>query len=102
MKALLMTDISHIASLVVQARPEGLDLTVDRLLGIVGIEVHAKGDNGKIVVVMEVPDTPSLNDRIRTIEAIPDVINAVLIYHQVDEPDHEFQPINNEEKQLPC
>ncbi len=97
-----MPDILHIASLVVQARPESLDQTVGTLSEIEGLEVHAKGDNGKIVIVMEIPDTNALNDRIRIIETIPEVINAVLVYHHVDEPGTPIPSVNNEEKQLPC
>lgn len=100
-----MPEEIHIASLVVQALPENLVSVATAITEMDGVEIHAKGDNGKIVVVLEAPGTRGLTDKVSEIERIPSVVSAQLIYHQIDDDDLDDNEISvsaNKEKILSC
>jgi nitrate reductase NapD len=78
-----VSDIVHIASLIVRARRESEHAVAERLIKVPGVEVHAVQD-GKIIVVLEATTESGLADLMETIRAEPGVVLVNLAYHQVE------------------
>lgn len=74
-----------IAGLVVHTKPENRVDVSGRLALLAGVEVHAIGDDGKLVVTVEELD-PSIRvaDVVTDINNIQGVINASLVYSHTD------------------
>ncbi|MEQ8739271.1 MAG: chaperone NapD [Rhodospirillales bacterium] len=85
----LGTPVAHIASLLIQARPENLAKVEAELTEITGVESHGDGGPGRLIVTVEVENDTGLMDAVNRIQFTPGVINASLVYHQVDEGDAE-------------
>jgi len=78
---------AHIASLLVHALPaklEGIAAAIDELGGA---EVHAKDPVGKILVTLESENEAEILSRISEIQDMDSVLNAVLVYHEVELPE---------------
>lgn len=78
-----MDDTLHIASLVVLARPELFDAVKANLRLLDDVELHHESAAGKLVVVLEAAHESRILQRIEQINAIPGVLNAALIYHEL-------------------
>lgn len=74
----------HIASLVVHAPPARAARVEEALLRIPGAEVHARTDNGKLVVTLEADTAQAMNERVAQIQRIAGVLSAALIYQCSD------------------
>jgi nitrate reductase NapD len=75
----------HISSLVVQAVPAAAEAAARLIGGIPGAEVHGRGPTGKLVVTLETSDAAGVLLQIDAIRALPGVLLAELVYHQVEE-----------------
>ena len=72
----------HLASLVVQVRPERQDAlcaALDRM----GVEVHA-AQGGKLVVTIEAPDEAALADTMNRMNLLDGVYSATLVFHSYE------------------
>ena len=76
---------AHIVSLIVQARPEEMPVIQLHLDNMKGIEVHATGDNGRMVVTAEALSDSQLIAQIGDIESTKGVILVSLVYHQIED-----------------
>ena len=76
---------THISSLVVHSRPEAMPDAIARIAALPNAEVPKQDARGKFVVLLENTDQASILDDIRTIESMNGVINATLVYHQIDD-----------------
>lgn len=85
LKANFSKPTPHIASLMVQARPEHIQSLTPELNKMAGVEVHASADNGRMVVTVEADNDQHLLDLITAIEMRDHVINASLVYHQIED-----------------
>jgi len=74
----------HVASLLVQAWPERIAGLIPVLNGIAGVEVHDNDERGRVIVTVEAANDAGLIGAITNIERTDGVINASLVYHQVD------------------
>lgn len=74
----------HISSLVVHARPEGLEAIETAIGDLAGAEVHGVSAQGKLVVTLETVSEGEMLTRINTIDRIAGVLSVALIYHQVE------------------
>jgi len=74
----------EIASILVQARPECLTEVEQAILALAGCEIHARDIRGKLVVVVEAPDTGTLGTTLNTITLLPHVHSASLVFHAID------------------
>ncbi len=81
----LSAQAGHIASLMVQARPERIDHLTPSLNAIRGVEVHGSNDRGRMVVTVEAVDDGHLMQAISRIEAVDGVVAASLVYHQIED-----------------
>jgi periplasmic nitrate reductase NapD len=74
----------EIASIIVQARPENLDEVAAAITSLAGCEVYGRDPKGKLVVVVDAPDTGSLGTTLNTISLLPHVHTASLVFHAAD------------------
>jgi nitrate reductase NapD len=75
---------AEIASALVQARPERLAEVERAISAIDGVEIHGRDERGKIVVVIEAPDSGAIGATLNSISLLPDVLSAALVYHAID------------------
>ena len=75
---------AEIASIIVQARPERLDELEAEIAAMPGCEIHGRDPRGKLVVVTEAPDAGSLGTLLNTIQSLPDVYSAALVFHAIE------------------
>lgn len=86
--ALIQTDIVentklHIASIIVQTRAAAFLEVKHWLRNIPGVEIHAESPLGKLVVVLETETERVILDLLDSIAALPGVLNAALVYHEI-------------------
>jgi nitrate reductase NapD len=74
----------EIASILVQARPERLAEVETAILALAGCEIYGRDPRGKLVVVVDAPDTGSLGTTLNTIAVLPHVHSACLVFHAID------------------
>lgn len=84
----------HVTSLVVHVAPTAITHVEASLLSLVGTEIHAMTPEGKIVVTLEGDSQKSILDNVEAINALPSVLSASLIYHQVE-------PLEQESEETP-
>jgi len=75
---------SEIASILVQARPERLADVAAEITALKGCEIHGRDPRGKLVVVVDAPDTGSLGTTLNTISLLAHVHSASLVFHAID------------------
>ncbi|WP_409192135.1 chaperone NapD [Bradyrhizobium sp. RDM4] len=74
----------EIASIIVQARPERLAEVETAIVALPGCEIHGRDPRGKLVVVTEAPDAGSLGTMLNTIQSLPNVYSAALVFHAIE------------------
>jgi len=74
----------EIASILVQARPENLDEVAAGIAALAGCEIHGRDPRGKLIVVVDAPDTGSLGATLNTISLLPHVHSASLVFHATE------------------
>ncbi|GIU53462.1 sorbose reductase [Shewanella sp. KT0246] len=74
----------HVTSLIVQVQPEQMAEVRQKIMAMKNAELSVNNEM-KIVVVIEGPTQRSLMDDISTINAIPGVLTATMVYHQSEE-----------------
>lgn len=74
----------EIASILVQARPERLNELEAEIAAMPGCEIHGRDARGKLVVVTEAPDAGSLGTILNTIQSLPNVYSAALVFHAIE------------------
>ena len=77
----------HVSSLLVQVKPASLSVVRQGIVALAGTEIFAESEAGKLVVVIESEAEGVIADRLSTISAMPGVLSASLIYHEISE-DH--------------
>ncbi|GAA5646843.1 chaperone NapD [Vibrio proteolyticus] len=74
----------HISSLVVHALPEDLETVKTQIAAFENAEIYGDSPEGKIVVVLETENQGFVTDTIDAINNLPNVLSAVLVYHQIE------------------
>jgi len=74
----------EIASILVQARPERLAEVEAAITAFPGCEIHGRDIRGKLVVVIDAPDTSSLGTTLNSIQLLPHVYSAALVFHTTE------------------
>jgi nitrate reductase NapD len=74
----------EIASILVQARPDRLDIVEAAITELPGCEIYGRDEKGKLVVVVDAPDAGSLGSTLNTISTLANVYSASLVFHAVD------------------
>lgn len=79
-----MSNELHVTSLIVQVHPDKMADVRQKIMAIKNAELSANNDI-KLVVVIEGTSQKSLMDDISTINALPGVLSATMVYHQSEE-----------------
>ncbi len=75
----------HISSLVVHCRPEKVTTLIEQISDLDHAQVPEHSPEGKLVVLLETASQDAIMQCISAIEELAGVINAALVYHQIDQ-----------------
>ena len=89
-----------ICSMVVHSRPEKLDPIVASLNQMEGVEVRARDERGKLVVLIDHPKRQVIADSMMDMNKIDGVLNTSLIYEYFEE-DEDNPPTPAEKVTVP-
>lgn len=89
-----------ICSMVVHSRPENLDPIVVSLNQMEGVEVCARDERGKLVVLIDHPKRQVIADSMMDMNKIDGVLNTSLIYEYFEE-DEDNPPTRAEKVTVP-
>lgn len=73
-----------ISGLVIHAHPERTEDVRARLAEFEGIDIHAIGEDGRMVVTLDVADDQRAADTLMDMQKLEGVLNASLIYNQFE------------------
>jgi nitrate reductase NapD len=73
----------EIASILVQARPERLAEVEAAIAEMAGCEIFGRDIRGKLVVVIDAPNTGTLGSTLSSITLLPHVHSASLVFHAI-------------------
>lgn len=76
----------NICGCLVQVSAANAETAQATLAAMSGVEIHAVGDNGRLVVVVEDADGLRASDQIMAMHQIPGVISVTLNYHHFEDP----------------
>jgi nitrate reductase NapD len=80
---------THIASVIVRARPEQADAAAARISRVAGAEVRAS-EGGKIIAVLEASSERALADQMEALRDQPGVLMVSLVFHQILDEEPEY------------
>lgn len=80
-----MRSAVHISSLIVQVRPDMMDVVRSLILDH-GAEIPVEDRSGKLVCLLETEDESAISNFANTIAVADGVLSANLVYHLIDEP----------------
>ena len=86
----------HISSFILYCHPEQAEQIAEKLASFDALEVHAKDDKGKFVLVTEAPHQGVILDRIEALTALDGVIDVSMVYHQMMPADELADEINQQ------
>ena len=75
----------NISGVVVRSRPEFSDQAVRSLTQLEGVEVHAVGDDGRMVVTIESDADGAMTESVIKMHDLPHVLSVSMIYHHFDD-----------------
>ena len=91
-----MSDILHISSLLVTAKPKSVE-TVNASINAMSIAEVAHSDHlGKIIVTLETLDESAIVQALTDIQLLRGVVSAALVYHHSEDAstaDLAYQPL---------
>ncbi len=76
---------THIASVLVHARPEHVEELAARFTRLPGVESHGSNGAGKLILTIEADGDDVLIERMTRIETDDSVIAATLVYHHAED-----------------
>lgn len=75
----------NISSAILHIAPAGLDAACQALLDLPGVEIHARSDEGKVVITIEDSDTHSATEIYAALHGIAGVASVAMVYQYSDE-----------------
>lgn len=80
----------NISSLILGAEAARAVQVAQQIADLPGAEVHAVGDDGRMIVTLETDSERATVDAFEAIRQLPGVLSASLVYHQYEtDPDEE-------------
>ncbi|MCK5897038.1 MAG: chaperone NapD [Cocleimonas sp.] len=76
--------IISICGVMAQVLPEKMEEVTPLLLAIQGLEIHAIGDDGKLVITVESEHYKETGRRITTLQNIKGILSASMIYQHTE------------------
>jgi len=86
----------HIAGVVVHAHPAHRRAVHDHIAGLPGAEVHAAGDDGRLVVTLEAASFRSIAAQLDVLHTIHGVLSAALVYQHGEDAASMNQEVGDE------
>lgn len=80
----------HIAGIVLHVKPLLQDSVVTALGTLPGVELHAFGDDGRMVLTVEGSSRQQISDCLFQLNNLPGVINAGLVYEHSEPSESEI------------
>ena len=77
-------EIVHIASLLVQATPQGMLLAKQAAAALVGVEIHDTAAPGKFVVVLESSRERAIADAADVLQQVTGVLTVSIVAHHME------------------
>ena len=77
--------VTEIASVLVQVRPECMDSAARAIAAMPGTQIYSRDARGKLVAVIEAPNTGTIGTILNSSSLLPDVLSAALVFHGTDE-----------------
>lgn len=76
---------AHISSFVILCLPEKRHAVMRAAAGLPGVEIYRCSDDGKIIALAEGGHENHIADTLQTLQDLPDVIAANMVYHGIEE-----------------
>ncbi len=76
----------NICGCLVHATPDKVDRVSDAANAMAGVEVHARTEEGRLVVVVEDTEDRRASETIMEMHQIPGVVSLTLTYHHFEDP----------------
>ncbi len=76
----------NICGVLVHADPDRVDDVAAALARLPGVELHGRGEAGRLIVTVEDTAAGAASDGLAQIHARPGIVSAALVYHHF-EPD---------------
>ena len=86
----------NISGVVVHSKPENVAAVQQRLTSIPGVEIHAVGDDGRMVVTVEEASDRKMADTVNGLQTMEGVIAASMVYHHFEDPEDDNE-LNQQE-----
>ena len=74
---------THLASMLVHARPEQLQDVAEQI-GNMGLELHIASPDGKLVVTQETESSAVLGDTLTALHLLDGVLAATMVFHHCE------------------
>ncbi len=87
----------HFTSIVVQVQPDHAAVVAQAIGAFSGAEIHGDEEVGKLVVGFETADLGEVTQNISTIQTMPGVVSAVLVYHHIEDDENLDETIEVEQ-----
>ena len=88
----------NISGVVVHSRPEKVTTVEQQLNALPGVEIHAIGDDGRMVVTVEEGSDRQMADTVNGLQHLEGVIAASMVYHHFEElEDEDANELNRQE-----
>ena len=92
----------NLSSIVVQTKPEHLEEVIDAIKSSNDFEYHLHDEKGRIIVTIEGEDTGEEISRLKSLQAIPHVISAEMVFaYSEDELEQERQKLESSKDNIP-
>lgn len=75
----------NISSAILHIAPQCLDEACSALIGMPGVEIHARSTEGKVVVTLEDDNLNSAADKYVALHGIPGVASVAMVYQYSDD-----------------
>ncbi len=75
----------NISGVIVHSRPEKVPAVQQQLEGIPGVEIHAVGDDGRMVVTVEESSDRRMAETVNGLQDLDGVIAASMVYHHFED-----------------
>lgn len=75
----------NISGVIVHSRPEKMEAVQQQLNALPGVEIHAVGEDGRMVVTVEEASDRRMADTVNGLQDLEGVIAASMVYHHFED-----------------
>lgn len=83
----------NICGCLIHAMPDCAEAVAAAMAETEGVEVHARADDGRFVIVVEDTSARFASDTIMALHLLPGVVSLTLTYHHFEEPAGRARPV---------